>query len=125
MGAEKENEMKLRAELLAKYENDERLQRLSAQKRRLKMAQHKRDVEDIIAERQRLKALALEKRRKGARANHSRRTNATHQTARAQTQAISQHQNRHESGRDGPHRQISRIVNQCFGFSYLKTVCVE
>merc|ERR1719445_2228510 len=56
--AEKENEMKLRAELLAKYESDERLQRLSQQKRKLKMAQHKKDVEDIIAERQRLKAMA-------------------------------------------------------------------
>ena len=46
----------LRLELLAKFEQNERLQRVSAHKRRLKMAQHNKDVE-----RQRLKLLAIEK----------------------------------------------------------------
>ena len=56
--AEKENEVKLRVELLATYE-DERLQRLSAHKQRLKMAQHKKDVQVIIVKRQRLKHLDI------------------------------------------------------------------
>jgi len=58
---ERENELKLREELMARYEKDARLEQLSAHKKKLKMIQHKKDVQDIINERKRLKEMEKEK----------------------------------------------------------------
>merc|ERR1739838_20856 len=52
---EKESELKLRRQLLDRYERDQKLQQLSAHKKKLQMMKHKRDVEDIIAERAKLR----------------------------------------------------------------------
>jgi len=48
---ERENELKLREELMARYEKDAKMEQLSAHKKKLKMIQHKKDVQDIMIER--------------------------------------------------------------------------
>merc|ERR1712129_288650 len=54
---EKENELKLRDDLMARYANDAKMEQLSAHKKRLAMIQYKKDVQDIINERKRLKEM--------------------------------------------------------------------
>merc|ERR1712244_38840 len=58
---EKENELKLRQELMSRYENDAKMELLSAHKKKLKMIQHKKDVQDIMNERKRLKEMEQKK----------------------------------------------------------------
>merc|ERR1712129_604817 len=58
---EKENELKLRDDLMARYANDAKMEMLSAHKKKLKMIQYKKDVQDIINERKRLKEMEAEK----------------------------------------------------------------
>merc|ERR1712204_152272 len=49
--------LKLRDDLMARYANDAKLEQLSAHKKRLAMIQYKKDVQDIINERKRLKEM--------------------------------------------------------------------
>merc|ERR1711933_570665 len=56
-----ENQLKMRNELMARYENDAKMEQLSAHKKKLKMIQHKKDVQDIMNERKRLKEMEQKK----------------------------------------------------------------
>jgi hypothetical protein len=50
--AEMEEEAKFRSEMMAKFAEDDRLEQLSAQKRRMKQLEHRKEVERLIKERQ-------------------------------------------------------------------------
>merc|ERR1711933_696532 len=56
-----ENQLKMRNELMARYENDAKMEQLSAHKKKLKMMQYKKDVQDIMNERKRLKEMEKKK----------------------------------------------------------------
>merc|ERR1712228_250093 len=58
---ERESELKLRQELMARYEKAAKMEQLSAHKKKLKMIQHKKDVQDIMIERLRLKEMEKKK----------------------------------------------------------------
>lgn len=49
--AEKEEEDELRRKMLAKLAEDDRIEQMNAQKRRMKQLEHKRAVEEILADR--------------------------------------------------------------------------
>lgn len=51
---EREEEMKLRAMLLAKFAEDERIEQMNEQKRRMKIQEHKREVEKLVEARRNL-----------------------------------------------------------------------
>lgn len=51
--AEKEEEEAFRKMMMAKFAEDDRLEQMNAQKRRMKQLEHKREVEKLIEDRRR------------------------------------------------------------------------
>merc|ERR1719440_605408 len=52
--AEAEEEAKFRAQLMAKFAEDDRIEQLNDQRRRMKVQEHKREVERLMQERRKL-----------------------------------------------------------------------
>lgn len=55
MQAEKEEEEDFRREMMAKFAEDDRIDQMNAQRRRMKQLEHKREVEKLIEDRRRQK----------------------------------------------------------------------
>merc|ERR1712182_113586 len=54
MRVEREEEEKLRAQLLAKFAEDDRIEQMNAAKRRMKVQEHKREVEKLVEARKKM-----------------------------------------------------------------------